>query len=159
MRTEDVVQAARHALGYWDSSSDEAIANRYEEQVTRAWRNALERQFPGRLNFEVEPVSGEHRSRIDAVDFVEGVAYEFKVSGKNPHHRFFRDLWKVIALNAQDGVTVRRLVFVVGKPGDRELSDAFTTRVREVAAQTLGIETEIVGVLPPHRPSPFDNDD
>lgn len=158
-RTEDVVQAARHALAYWDSSSDEAVANRYEEQVARAWRNALERKFPGRLDFEVEPVPGEHRSRIDAVDFVQGVAYEFKVSGKNPHHRFFRDLWKVVALNAQGGATVRRLVFVVGKPGDRELADAFTSRVREVAAQALGIEIEIVGVLPPPMPFPSFLDD
>jgi hypothetical protein len=160
MRTEDVVEAARRALAYWDWSSDEAIANRYEEQVARAWRDALERKYPGRLDFEVEPVPGERRSRIDAVDFVQGIAYEFKVSGKNPHHRFFRDLWKVVALNAQPGgARVQRLVFVVGSPGARELGDAFTSRVRDVAAQALGIEVEIVGVLAPPTPLPAFLDD
>jgi hypothetical protein len=154
MKREDVLDAARFALGWWNSTPDESEANRSEEQVFRVWRNQLQTRFPGSLSFEVEPVPGSSRSRIDAVDFVQGVAYEFKVSGKNPHHRFFRDLWKVAVLNAKGSLPVRKLIFVVGKPGERELADAFTSEVCAVAARTLGIEVEIVGVLPSPIPLP-----
>ena len=146
MRREDVVDAARFALGWWNTTPDESEANRSEAQVSRIWRSQLEKRFPGSLSFEVEPVPESARSRIDAVDFVQGTAYEFKVSGKNPHHRFFRDIWKVAVFNAQGGNRITKLIFLVGEPGTSDLTDLFTQSVRGVAKANLGIDVEIVSV-------------
>jgi hypothetical protein len=159
MRREDVVDAARFALGWWDSTPDEATANRSEEQVSRIWRSQLERSFPGSLSFEVEPVPESARSRIDAVDYATSTAYEFKVSGKNPHHRFFRDIWKVAVLNSGGGRRITKLVFLVGSAGATDLADSFTRSVRQVAKASMGIDVEIVGVLPRATSLPSSLDD
>lgn len=153
MRPEDVLEAARFALGWWNSTPDEAEANRYEEEVCRVWKNQLQRDFPEGLSFEVEPIPGSSRSRIDAVDYASGTAFEFKVSGKNPHHRFFRDLWKVVVFNSRGGSKIKKLVFLVGEPGASNLTDAFTNSVRQVIKTDLGFEVEIVSVRPSPAPS------
>lgn len=144
MKPEDVIEAARFALGWWNSTSDESEANRSEEQVSRVWRSELQKRFPGSLSFEVEPVSGSGRSRIDAVDYASGTAFEFKVSGKNPHHHFFRDLWKVAVFNAHGGNRITKLIFLVGGPGTSDLADPFTQSVRGVVKADLGIDVGIV---------------
>ena len=159
MRREDVVNAARFALGWWNSTPDESEANRSEAQVSRIWRSQLEKRSPGSLSFEVEPVPESARSRIDAVDYATGTAYEFKVSGKNPHHRFFRDIWKVAVLNSRGGGRITKLVFLVGTPGASDLADTFTQSVREVAKADMGIDVEIVGVSAPVVVIPDDTDD
>ena len=106
----------------------------------------MEKRFPGGLSFEVEPIPESARSRIDAVDYATGTAYEFKVSGKNPHHRFFRAIWKVTVFNSRGAGKITKLVFLVGTLGATDLADTFTQSVREVAKADMDIDVEIVSV-------------
>ena len=56
------------------------------------------------------------------VDFRDLVAYELKVSGENPSHEFYKDLFKVLVFNQNHNVIkLQRLVFITEGKGINKL--------------------------------------
>ena len=62
-------------------------------------------------------MSAEFRERIDLIDRLTATAYEMKVSGKNPTHEFFKDVFKVLEHNLSAGGQIKRLVFLTDAAG------------------------------------------
>ena len=85
--------------------------------------------------------------RIDLVDMNEGTAFELKVSPKNTHFEFYRDIFKLAVHNkeAQDFKLVR-LVFITPQKGAEKLQSSFVKSVSAIAGDQLGFEVEVVGI-------------
>lgn len=123
MNSEVIIEEARRAHNrIWRPTSDEARGDRMASGVTKAWQNAVS-NLPG-VTVE-EQVGEEFSERIDLVDSAEGIAYEVKVSGKNPDHEFFKDVFKVLAYNSTHGRrTVKRFIFITESSGVERLSNS-----------------------------------
>lgn len=68
------------------------------------------------------PVSGI-KERFDLVDLQERTVYELKTSANNPHHEFYKDIFKVWVHNrSAPDVTFVRFVFLVPHPGSSQLN-------------------------------------
>ena len=96
----------RHRLG----SSDVSGHTKSAQTITKEWQKAVQNES---VLAEV-PVSPKNNEKIDIVDFASGTAYELKVSGKNVHHEFFKDVFKVLTFNEYQDVNGRlgKLVFI-----------------------------------------------
>jgi hypothetical protein len=82
---------------YWAVSSDVSGQTKRANAITKLWQNQLVAIDPNRYIAEY-PVSGY---KIDLVDVIAQTAYELKVSPNNPHHEFYRDVFKVQLANHQ----------------------------------------------------------
>ena len=82
------------------------------QEITNAWQDIVcEGKSESEIDSEVKVL--EHNDeRIDIVDFTNRIAYELKVSGKNPHHEFYKDLIKVLTYNCNSEQKIRKLVFI-----------------------------------------------
>jgi hypothetical protein len=81
-------------------------------RITQTWQRRLIDADPKRYISEY-PVSVEMGSRghkIDLYDAVEKVAYELKVSPNNPHHEFYKDIFKIAYANRDEKV-VEKMIF------------------------------------------------
>ena len=65
------------------------------QRITKEWQAKV---CKGLIKSEVS-VSPENNEKIDVVDLKDKVAYELKVSGKNTHHEFYKDIVKVLTYN------------------------------------------------------------
>jgi hypothetical protein len=81
------------------------------QKITNEWQSAVCND--GVLS-EVR-VSAANKERIDIVDLGASTAYELKVSGKNTHHEFYKDLVKVLTYNEYQVPEnrLKKLVFIV----------------------------------------------
>jgi hypothetical protein len=91
----DVVELARDAYRRgWSRTGDVSASTRESRAIGREWQTRLLTADSARFATEVR-VSAEFRERIDLIDRLTSTAYEMKVSGKNPTHEFFKDVFKV----------------------------------------------------------------
>ncbi len=132
MKIDKIVEAARIAhRRYWRATSDESTGDKQASRVTRAWQDSVVS-----TNVEREVPAGEGlRERIDIVDFSTGTAYELKVSGKNPHHEFYKDIFKILTYNHHHGTGLARLIFITEKNGVASLEKGLGKAVVESMAQ------------------------
>lgn len=79
-------------------------------RITLEWQQAV---CKGLVKSEVK-VSPENNERIDVVDSETNTAYELKVSGKNTHHEFYKDLVKVLTYNEYQEAQnkIKKLIFI-----------------------------------------------
>jgi hypothetical protein len=142
MASDRIIQAAIAAYRvHWRPTSDEGTGDRQAKAVTDAWQAAV--RGPG-IECELHVAPGLNE-RLDVVDLNTHTAYEFKVSGKNPHHEFYRDVFKVFIHNRMGGGRVGRLVFLTGEKGARALKVGLGSAVTQ-HAQSLGFAIEIHGI-------------
>jgi len=87
--------------------------------ITREWQAAV---CNDGVVGEVR-VSRANNERIDVVDLQTKTAYELKVSGKNTHHEFYKDLIKVLTYNEYrvEEEKLKKLVFISEETGIRAL--------------------------------------
>lgn len=116
-----IIQSARDAYRkHWRSTSDVSSATKQSTAVTKAWQDAVLLMGATRFQKEVQ-ISNAADERIDLVDDADHIAYELKVSGKNPHHEFFKDIFKVITYNHNHDKKLLRLVFITEAAGINRL--------------------------------------
>lgn len=105
--------------------------------ITKEWQKECEK-----INFvksEVEVIKkGE---KFDIVDFQDQTAYELKVSGKNSHHEFYKDLIKVLKYNCQsDKEPIKNFVFLTEKKGIDIIKKRFTIDIQDLIESTHKIK-------------------
>lgn len=82
----------RTSKQHWLATSDESTGDKQATAVTKVWQNST-------VSAEVEcevPIEDNLNEKIDVIDFSTATAYEMKVSGKNPQHEFYKDIFKVL---------------------------------------------------------------
>jgi hypothetical protein len=138
MRTIDVIEAARIARGqFWQTTSDVSIGDKQAAAVTTAWQRSV-----ASIDVQCEvPIKEGLKEKIDVIDLSTTTAYEMKVSSKNPHHEFYKDIFKVLIYNQHHERKVKRLVFITEKGGADKLNKGLGKAVREYVTQyNLSIE-------------------
>jgi|ThiBio_1000_plan_1041568.scaffolds.fasta_scaffold08476_2 ketosteroid isomerase-like protein len=139
MPREQIIDAARQARSIWRISSGVSEQTRAAQAVTRSWQDSV--RAPG---VETEArVSADSNEAIDVLELP--VAFEMKVSANNPHHEFFKDVFKIIAYNRNHASRIEELVFLTD-PGAAVRLQRGLGRVAAETARTLGFEVTVVAL-------------
>ena len=143
---DKVIEAARAAHEkHWRSTSDESTGDKQASQVTKVWQSAVKSED---VQVEVS-IADDLNERIDVVDFSTATAYEMKVSGKNPHHEFYRDIFKVVVYNQRyPDKKLERLVFLTEGCGVKKLNGGLGEAVQAIinADVQYGFQVAVVSV-------------
>jgi hypothetical protein len=138
----DVVQLAREAYQRgWSRTVDVSASTRESQAISRDWQSRVRAADGARFADEVR-VSAEFRERIDLIDYRTATAYEMKVSGKNPTHEFFKDVFKVLEHNLSGGGRIKRLVFLTDGAGVARLQSGLC-RSLLTNSHDLGFEIKL----------------
>jgi len=143
-----VIHNAAHQvlIPNWVHNADESTATKKCQSITLLWQSQI---------ILLEKMEGIHREyvvagineRFDLVDTVERTVYELKTSSKNPHHEFYKDVFKVWVHNRnapQDAF--HRFVFLVPNPGADQLNRGLGFQVqRRIDELGFGINVMDVG--------------
>lgn len=140
----NIARLSRERL--WTETGSASDGTRLSTAVTRDWQDGVKKRFGGdRFRAEVQAGKAATRHRLDLLDTQCGVAYEFKVSANNPHHEFFRDIFKVVAFNEASSTKVQRLVFIAPASAVQHLK-AGLGAVAQRMARRLGFVVDLEGV-------------
>jgi len=92
--------------------------------------------------------SPENKERIDIVNHSTNTAYELKVSGKNTHHEFYKDLIKVLTYNEyqEKGKKLSKLVFISEYSGIRSLSGRLDSKLIKMLSSIHNVSIELVSI-------------
>lgn len=82
----------------WENGKDVGLQTKSSSKVTKVWQEKL--LLIDAIRFIPEYKVGGYK--IDLADTKERIAYELKVSPKNPHHEFYRDVFKIVYANSLD---------------------------------------------------------
>ena len=138
----DVVSMARDVYRRgWSRTADVSASTRESQAVCREWQRCVQSLDSARFDAEVR-VSEPFRERIDLVDRATATAYELKVSGKNPAHEFFKDVFKVLEHNLSGGGSIQRFIFLTDSAGVRRLRGGLGRSLLE-NAHDLGFEVAL----------------
>ena len=130
----------------WKSASNVSKQTVSSSDVCKVWQKAAKEVLGERLREEYAAVVNGNE-KIDLVDVQARVAYELKVSKNNPHHEFYRDIFKVVVHNkSHPRSKIKKLVFLTPKEGASKLRSGFGNAVRAVAKAKHGIEIEICDI-------------
>jgi hypothetical protein len=114
-------------------------------KITNKWQTDCEL-----LNDKIkkeEKVSNNNSEKIDIVDFEEMTAYELKVSGKNPHHEFYKDLIKILNYNCNNTANpIRKFIFLTEEDGIKSLKKRFINEIKDYIEKTHNITIELQSV-------------
>ena len=100
-----------------EDNKDVRYATKQANEISQIWQDRLLNIDSERYKKEVN-IGGKLGEKIDLVDFREKVAYELKVSGENPGHEFYKDLFKVLVFNQNyNMIKLQRLVFITEGKG------------------------------------------
>ena len=109
MQMKTIIQKLReihktHRLADGDVSAHTKSA----QTITKKWQKVVASDS---IKVEVK-VLPQNDEKIDIIDISYGIAYELKVSGKNTHHEFYKDIAKVLTYNEYQTSKIRKLVFI-----------------------------------------------
>jgi len=147
IRINQILAIARdvHAAN-WKPASDESAGDKLASKITKEWqRRACE--LPNGIQKEVE-VSEDLNEKIDLLDTQDHIAYEMKVSGKNPQHEFYKDIFKIMVYNKgcrDNQQKIQTFVFVTEKNGAKKLHQGMAAAVA-ATGQTLGFCIRVEGI-------------
>jgi hypothetical protein len=132
MEGNKIIESARLAYEqHWRTTSDESTGDKQATKVTKAWQQDV---VSNDIQCEV-PIKEGLKEKIDLIDHSVNMAYEMKVSGKNPHHEFYRDIFKVIIYNQHHAKKLRGLVFITEQDGADKLNKGLGKAVKELLAR------------------------
>jgi hypothetical protein len=113
---------------------------------------ASERDFKAsefKAEWAPDEVKGRHRQLIDVFDQKSRVAFELKVSANNPHHEFYKDIFKVLVFNdvlqRMNVKPIRKLVFLAPTEGARKLDNEFANNAIALAKGS-GLKVKVVAI-------------
>jgi len=129
MEGNRIIESARLAYEqHWRTTSDESTGDKQATRVTKTWQQDV---VSNDIQCEVAIKEGL-KEKIDLIDYSVSMAYEMKVSGKNPHHEFYRDIFKVIIYNQHHAKKLQGLVFITEKYGANNLNKGLGKAVKEL---------------------------
>ena len=127
-----IIEAARLAhRQLWRAPSDESTGDKQAKKVTKAWQESV-------VSNDIQcavPIKEDLKEKTDLIDRSANMAYEMKVSGKNPHNEFYRDVFKVIIYKQHHGEKLEGLVFITEQDGADKLNKGLGRAVKELLAQ------------------------
>ena len=138
------------------------------QAITKKWQGEVieNNEFKGKNTIKIEAkVKGENNTnkdnneKIDLVDLEENKAYELKVSGKNCHHEFYKDLIKVITYNLyHKGNELKKLIFISEDFGIEKLVSRLDKKLIYEIKCKHDIVIELVAILaqPKNKTTHFD---
>ncbi len=112
------------------------------QKITKEWQRAIKSD---EINVEVK-VSPENNEKIDVIDIRTSTAYELKVSGKNTHHEFYKDLAKVITYNEYQDNKLKKLVFISEASGIESLKSRLDSRFIALIRRLHGLELNFISI-------------
>lgn len=117
---------------------------RIANHITKKWQEKIREKLD---LVEEEVISGKNE-KIDLVDFKKHTAYELKVSGKNCHHEFYKDLIKVITynLNKEENEKIKKLIFISEDFGIVKLNNRLDKNLREEMKCKHDIIIELIAI-------------
>jgi len=114
-------------------------------EITKKWQEDI-----CKLNVRAEILVSQNRTKsekIDIVDLEEMTAYELKVSGKNPHHEFYKDLIKILKYNCNNtSEPIEKFVFLTEENGINSLQKRFTEDIKVYLQDTHKIKIELKSI-------------
>ena len=132
MKGNKIIESARLAYEqHWRTTSDESTGDRQATKVTKTWQQDV---VSNDIKCEV-PIKVGLREKIDLIDHSVNMAYEMKVSGKNPHHEFYRDIFKIIIYNQHHAKKLKGLIFITERDGAEKLNKGLGKAVQKLLAQ------------------------
>ena len=138
-----IVSLAREAHKlHWRATSDESTGDKQSTAVTKHWQHSVSRLDPESIRVEV-PIGKGAKERIDLVNDRDLTAYELKTSGKNPHHEFFKDIFKVITYNHNHEKKIHTLVFITEPSGIKRLKKNGLTQAVSTSSHDFGIAIKL----------------
>ena len=141
-KTDDVLECLKKAhKEKWGLGSHVGNQTSKSVDVTIEWQNLVLSLDNKRYQKEY-PILQDNKTkyRRDVVDWGLKIAYELKVSPKNPHHEFYKDIFKVAFANRHE-VKFKKLFFCVQEIGKKQLG--LLSQFAEKESTKLGIEVEI----------------
>ena len=125
-------------------NGDVSAHTKSAQKITKEWQTTV---CGGSVVSEVS-VSPENNEKVDVVDLHQKVAYELKVSGKNSHHEFYKDISKVLTYNeyqSNEGKIVK-LVFISEQSGINSLHSRLDSRFIKLILTVHNLEIELVSI-------------
>ncbi len=126
------------------AKADVSVHTKSAQKITNDWQEAV---CGAAIQSEVS-VSPENNERIDIIDHSTNTAYELKVSGKNTHHEFYKDLVKVLTYNEYQAVKSRvcKLVFISELAGIKSLTGRLDSKFMTMLGNNHGLSIELVEI-------------
>jgi len=126
------------------SEGDVSAHTKSAQKITKEWQDAVCSDL---IHREVK-VSQSSNEKIDIVDLSSLVAYELKVSGKNTHHEFYKDLIKVLTYNEYSDTNkkLKKLVFISESSGITSLLGRLDKKFVVMLKNTHDLSIELVGI-------------
>ena len=128
---------------HWRLSGDEGIGDQLAKTITEEWQKCVREIDPTRFQLEVQ-ISNELIERVDLIDVFLGVVYELKASPNNPHHEFFRGIFKVVVLKRSDQ-NISKFVFLAPQTAIDNLNNSLAGQILN-DTDRFGFKTELVGL-------------
>ena len=131
---------AKHRL----NEADVSAHTRSAQKITKAWQQSV---CDENVQAEVS-VSPGGNEKIDIVDLRNREAYELKVSGKNTHHEFYKDLVKVLTYNeyTEPEKRLKKLIFISETKGIKSLQSRLDEKLLAMLYKTHGLTVELVSI-------------
>ena len=138
-----IVDKARESYRkYRKPTSSQKTGNAQARDVEAKWSSSL--KHAKRYEPQVRVLD---RKAIDFVDTIGHSAFELKMSGKNPEHEFYKDIFKVLIYNqnqTQKRNRLKKLVFLTEKKGIVRLSSKFPQAVVDLLKNLHALDVEFV---------------
>lgn len=142
-----VAEARKVHAEIWKESPHVSSQTKAAQQICRDWQQTVLAHFGERFRREYPVASLDiGYEKIDLVDMHEGIAFELKVSPKNTHFEFYRDIFKLAVHNKNSDFKLSRLVFITPEKGVAKLKSSFVKSVSAIAKTQLGFDVELEGI-------------
>ena len=124
------------------TNGDVSLHTKSAQKITKEWQEAVKAE----MIFTEVPVSPENNEKIDVIDLSTKTAYEVKVSGKNTHHEFYKDMAKVLTYNEYTEVKISKLIFLSESEGISSLEKRLDSRFVSLMKRKHHIEFELISI-------------
>ncbi|WP_281235167.1 hypothetical protein [Flavobacterium gelatinilyticum] len=122
-------------------SGDVSTQTKDAQMITREWQKEV---VKGKIIKSEVRVSEMNNERFDLVDYEKLIAYELKVSGKNTHHEFYKNVIKVLTHNCNNEIKLEKLVFLSEKKGIDSLEKRIDHKFKELLKDAHNITIELI---------------
>lgn len=127
---------------YHKTSGTVSAHTRSAQKITKEWQEKIS---DDKVKCE-ESVSPNNNEKIDVIDYDNKIAYELKVSGKNTHHEFYKDIFKLIIFNEYSTEKILKLVFISEKPGIENLKKRIDNKLFDLIKQKHNLTVELISI-------------
>ncbi len=128
---------------YRFQSTDVSSQTQSAQKITKKWQQQV---VNGETIKSEVSVSSTNKERFDLVDYENLTVYELKVSGKNPHHEFYKNLIKLLTYNCHNETKLKKLVFLSEKKGIESLNKRIDSKLKEMLIAKHDVVIELISL-------------